>query len=60
MLCKVRVAVPTVRLELTIGGDVVAEQELVGEATLEQFNETVALDEEGTPTTAEPDPGPEL
>jgi hypothetical protein len=27
---------------------------------LERFNETVALEEEGTPATAEPDPGPEL
>lgn len=27
---------------------------------LERFNETVALDEEATPATAEPDPGPEL
>lgn len=26
---------------------------------LERFNETVALNEEGTPATAEPDPGPE-
>jgi probable phosphoglycerate mutase len=27
---------------------------------LERFNETVALEREGTPATAEPDPGPEL
>lgn len=38
-------------------------QDTVGRSTelrLVRFNETVALDEAGTPATAQPDPGPEL